>query len=276
VVAISIGALGTADGAALAQDSGGWIQDVITGCAVWSVDPPRDDEGVSWSGACDNDKASGLGVLVWWNSAGLQGRYVGEMASGKLNGEGRLFLREAETSRFNSYVGYFADNAPVGTGFLTTADGERFVGELLDGLRHLRGVILTRDGAVLRGEFLDGEGVGTLFVDYTTEEGERYAGQARNGERNGFGTLVATDGDSYAGHFRAGVPDGPGLYEGVNGERFMGDFENGKPNGFGTAIDADGNVVQGLFVDGEPDGTVVVTEPDGTQSVTTWTAGDVK
>lgn len=140
-------------------------------------------------------------------------------------------------------------------------------------MRHGKGVLLTTEGWLIKGEIKDSQGVGTLIVDYTTDEGERYFGQAENGKRDGFGILKATDDDFYTGEFADGKPDGPGIYKGKQGDRYTGDFADGKPNGFGTSIDADGNVVQGRFVNGEPEGTMLVTEPNGTQSVTTSKAG---
>jgi len=255
---------------AAAEDakSGGWIKDIVTDCAVWSTDKPGADDAVSWSGACVDEKASGRGVLVWWDEEGLLGRYTGEMDAGKLNGEGRLFLRSDDGEGFHEYMGRFSESKPVGSGFLRTAKGARFLGEVIDGVQHGKGVLLTKDGWLIKGEIKDGKGVGRLVVDYTTDEGERYLGQVENGKRNGFGILTASDEDFYAGEFSDGKPDGPGLYKGNAGDRYAGDFANGKPNGFGTSIDADGNVVQGRFVNGEPKGTMLVTEPDGTQSVT--------
>ena len=250
-----------------------WIQDAVTGCSVWSVEKPLAGEGVSWTGACADAKASGKGVLVFWNKSGLQGRYVGEMAGGKFNGEGRLFLREGETDAFNQYLGKFKDGKPADKGFLSTAEGARFYGELIDGVRHGKGTLVTREGWLVRGEIKDGEGVGTLLVNYTTEDGETYFGQVEHGERHGFGTLKATDDDFYAGGCENGVPSGPGSYKGKCGDRYTGDYVDGQPNVFGTSIDPEGNVVQGRFVNGEPDGTVLVTEPNGNQTVEKWNAG---
>ena len=249
--------------------SGGWIKDDLTNCAVWSTDKPSDDEAVSWSGACVDGKASGRGVLVWWDDDGLLGRYTGEVNEGKLNGEGRIFLRADDGENFHEYMGRFADSKPIGKGFLRTAQGARFLGEVIDGVQHGKGVLLTKDGWLIKGEIKDGKGVGTLVVDYTTEEGERYLGQVEDGKRQGFGILTARDEDFYAGEFADGKPDGPGIYKGKEGDRYTGDFADGKPNGFGTSIDANGNIVQGRFVNGEPEGTVLITVPDGTQSVTT-------
>lgn len=262
--------------AAFAEEgqSGGWIKDSVTDCAVWSTDKPGADDGVSWSGACVDGNASGRGVLVWWDDKGLAGRYAGEMDAGKLSGEGRLFLRADDAEGFHEYMGRFSESKPVGKGFLRTAKGARFLGEVIDGVQHGKGILLTKDGWLIKGEIKDGKGVGTLIVDYTTDDGERYLGQVEDGKRNGFGILTASDEDFYAGEFSDGKPDGPGLYKGKAGDRYAGDFADGKPNGFGTAIDADGNVVQGRFVNGEPEGTMLVTEPDGTQSATKSNDGD--
>lgn len=248
--------------------TGGWIKDSVTDCAAWSINKPRQDEGVSWSGSCVDGKASGRGVLIWWDQKGLVARYTGEMSAGKLSGEGRLFLRANDDNGYHEYLGRFEASKPVGTGFVRTAKGARFIGELIDGIRHGKGVLLTTEGWLIKGEIKNGQGVGTLIVDYTTEQGERYFGQVKNGKRNGFGILTAIDKDFYAGDFANGKPNGPGIYKGKQGDRYTGDFADGKPNGFGTSIDPDGNVVQGRFVNGEPVGTVLVTEPDGTQTVT--------
>jgi hypothetical protein len=247
-------------------EEGLWMADAISGCQVWSTDKPQPAEAVSWAGACMDGKASGWGVLIFWDQQGLGGRYIGEMLAGKLHGNGLLSMRDEERGGFLEYNGHFADSKPVGKGFLKLADGTQFYGELLDGARHGRGIVLTADGWLAKGEFKDGKGVGTLVVDYTAADGERYIGQAANNKRQGFGILTTPEGDFYAGRFADGLPDGPGLYKGAAGDRFEGEFKGGKPNGFGTSTDAAGNVLQGHFVDGEPVGTVLVTLPDGTQS----------
>lgn len=270
---LSAGVLMATAGTLAAEQAGGWMEDAVSGCTIWSSDAPRPEEGLSWTGACHDGKASGRGVLVWWDEKGLVGRYTGEMKGGKLDGEGRLTLRDEETDGFNEFLGRFAESRPLGNGFLTTAKGERFLGELIDGIKHTKGIVKTAEGWLMKGEFKDGHPVGRLLVDYTTEDGERYFGQVENEARHGFGVLVASDKDFYAGEFANGFPQGPGIYKGTGGDRYTGDFAEGKPNGFGTSIDAVGNVIQGRFVDGEPDGQLLVTLPDGTQTVTTWKAG---
>lgn len=253
-----------------------WMTDRVTGCQVWSAEPLTGEEGVSWTGACTDGRASGQGVLVWWDGRGQAGRYVGGMTDGRLDGQGRLFIREADGDEFHQYVGNFADGRPSGQGFLLKADGTRFVGEAIDGISHVRGIVLTSDGWLVRGEFRGEEGVGTLMVEYETPEGERYFGQAENDARHGWGVLNAPDEDFYAGHFAEGDPDGPGIYVGIGGDRYFGEFSAGRATGFGTSIDAEGNVIQGRFVEGEPQGTILVTLPDGTQEITEWSGGDAQ
>jgi hypothetical protein len=264
-----------AAGAAAAEE-GVWVTDAITGCGIWSAEAEKAGDGASWSGACQDGKATGAGVLVWWDADGLKGRYVGAMKAGRVDGDGRVMVRDGSGGGFDAYTGRFAAGAPVGEGYLVTAEGDRLVGELLDGAGHGRGLVLTAEGAVIRGEFKDGEGVGPLMVAHRTESGERYMGQAENGERHGYGMFTAVNGDFYVGRFDQGELDGPGVLQEAGGAVFLGFYSKGRANGFGSAIDADGNVVQGRFVDGEPVGAVLVTTADGMQTTLELQGGNAQ
>jgi len=262
-------------GAATAED-GYWVTDAITGCAIWSAEAETPGDGASWSGACEDGKSTGAGVLVWWDADGLKGRYVGAMKAGRVDGDGRVMVRDGSGGGFDAYTGRFAAGAPVGEGYLVTAEGDRLVGELLDGAGHVRGLLLTAEGGVLRGEFKDGKGVGSLMAAHQTESGERYMGQAENGERHGFGMFTAVNGDFYVGRFDQGELDGPGVLQEAGGAVFLGFYSQGQANGFGSAIDPDGNVVQGRFVDGEPVGVVLVTTTDGMQTTLELQGGNAQ
>jgi hypothetical protein len=261
--------------AATAED-GFWVTDAISGCAIWSAEAEKPGDGASWSGACSDGKATGAGVLVWWDAGGLKGRYVGAMKAGRVDGDGHATVRSVSDGGFDAFTGRFANGAPVGEGYLTTAKGDRLVGELLDGAEHIRGVLVTADGAVIRGEFKDGKGVGPLMVANHAAGGERYMGQAENGARHGYGLFTAANGDFYVGRFAEGALDGPGVLQETSGAIFLGFYSEGRANGFGSAIDPEGNVVQGRFVDGEPVGAVLVTTPDGTQTMLELTEGATK
>jgi hypothetical protein len=267
--------MAVAAGAATAED-GFWVKDAITGCAIWSAEAETPGDGASWSGACKDGKAAGAGVLVWWDAEGLKGRYVGAMKAGRVDGDGRVMVRDESGGGFDAYTGRFAAGAPVGEGYLVTAEGDRLVGELLDGAGHVRGLLLTAEGGVIRGEFKDGKGVGSMMAAHRTESGERYMGQAENGERHGYGMFTAVNDDFYVGHFDQGELDGPGVLHEAGGAVFLGFYREGRANGFGSAIDADGNVVQGRFVDGEPVGIVLVTTTDGLQTTLELQGGNAQ
>ena len=70
-----------------------WVTDPIGDCQVWSYGDAADKEVVSWSGSCEEGKASGRGVLVVSDPKGLLAVYDGEMHAGHGNGFGSLRFR---------------------------------------------------------------------------------------------------------------------------------------------------------------------------------------
>ena len=90
LLALAALALGAGAEPASAEE---WIADPISGCALWADDADPEREVATWSGACEKDKASGEGVLVWFKDGQLLGRYEGGMKGGKLSGRAVLFLR---------------------------------------------------------------------------------------------------------------------------------------------------------------------------------------
>ncbi len=93
----------------------GWLRDARSGCAVWDLDP-EPGWSVTWSGGCEDGKASGRGTLVWHEKGEAVIRYEGEMKDGKEHGR-RIF---------------------------TTSEGDRYEGDLRDGKEHGRGIYLGR------------------------------------------------------------------------------------------------------------------------------------
>lgn len=259
----------TAANVAVAEE-GAWMADAVTGCEIWSVEAPQADEGVTWSGACVENRASGQGSLVWWDHAGLAGTYFGDMQNGKVHGQGWLHMRD-EQGAFLQYLGGFVDGQPVGQGIVTLATGERLFGELIDGPNHTRGVSIDANGLLVRGTFKDGKGVGRIIADDVAKDGSHYLGEAENGTRNGLGLFYeADDASTYAGQFKDGEMNGVGVLRRDGEGTYMGQFAEGRQTGFGTAIGPEGNIVQGQFENGVPVGILLVTETDGTQTVIDW------
>ncbi len=254
--------------------AGFWLNDPLTGCAIWSADKPGPGESATWTGSCVDGRADGKGNLLFWDNEGILAHYDGEMRDGKVHGEGSLKFREIDPPGFASYVGTFANGQPVGEGTLISASGYRFDGELLEGTEHGKGKLTTPEGWVVQGEIKQGKVLGEGLAYYEDENKDLYFGDIENSARHGLGMLLMHTDDAYVGEFVDGSPHGSGVFEGVDGSTYLGIFANGKPNGVGTVIDAEGTSYQGRFVDGGADGQVLVTTKDGAQSIENWKNGE--
>jgi len=252
-----------------------WLTDPTTGCQVWSWDDGSAKEIISWSGACADGKAVGVGTLVATDIGGLALVFNGEMNAGKIEGFGSLKFRNEETGKYDKYLGNFEGSTPRGNGIYDSSEGWRLEGFFEGAFDSGQGTLyLDENDAVIRGEFKDGELVGEAFIFYETGEGEMYFGDMSDGARNGFGTLVHANDDSYVGEFENGMASGVGVYEYDSGALVMGEFESGSPNGVATVVDANEVSYQGVFRDGQAEGLILVTQPDGSQSIETWVNGE--
>jgi outer membrane protein OmpA-like peptidoglycan-associated protein len=252
---------------------GFWMNDKVTGCAIWSADKPEEDERASWSGACHSGMAEGKGNLLFWDGKGVLARYDGAVSAGRTHGAGAIKFRNDEATGFDSYVGKFINGSPAGKGLLVSHSGYRFEGELLDGVNHGKGKLTTPDGWEIKGEIKDGKAVGEAFAYYEDANKDLYVGDIENSKRHGFGMLMMANDDAYVGEFVEGSPSGPGMFEAASGSQYLGIFASGSPNGVGTVIDVDGTSYQGKYVNGGAEGTILVTTKDGVQTIETWKDG---
>ena len=106
-------------------NDGAWLKDPITGCGVWNSDP-RGNETISWSGECQDGKASGYGVLVWLEDGKIVGRFTGTLADGKAEGRGKLEYEVVDG--FADYNGDFRKSEMHGRGVLLFPDKSRAEG----------------------------------------------------------------------------------------------------------------------------------------------------
>ncbi len=252
-----------------------WVKDPTTDCQVWSGDDGSAKEVVSWSGACADGKAVGVGSLVATDKDGLALVFNGEMKAGKMDGWGSMKFRNDETGKYDRYIGNFENSTPKGDGIYDSSEGWRLQGYFDGAFDTGDGTLfIDKDDAVIRGEFKDGELAGDAFMYYKTKEGETYFGDIANKARDGFGTLIHANEDVYVGEFEKGVASGIGSYEYANGSIVIGQFAKGSPNGAATVIAADGVSYQGTFKDGKAEGMILVTKSDGNQSIETWVNGE--
>ena len=109
---------------------------------------------------------------------------------------------------------------------LTWPNGDRYVGEIKNGIMHGRGT-------------------------YFYSQGDQYSGEFRNGKPNGRGTFSYASGDVYTGQFLDDVMDGQGIYVYANGTQYTGEFKHGKPHGNGVYTLPDGKQFTGRWKNGE-------------------------
>ena len=105
------------------------------------------------------------------------------------------------------------------------------------------------DGDKYVGEFINGkkDGQGT----YTFADGRKYVGQWKDGKNDGQGTFTHASGDKYVGQFKDSQYSGMGTYTFADGDKYIGEFINGKQNGQGVLYNTNGAILQkGLWRDG--------------------------
>ncbi len=190
---------------AQAVNSGAWLKDPISNCAVWAAD--LKEEGViSWSGDCRDGKADGAGILSWVTNGKLARRYSGPMLGGKAQGIGALdFWMEGQ---YLHYEGSFVNSRLEGWGSVRWPDDRRLEGEF-------------KDDAL------------TGFVEYKAADGSTYTGAVKNDVADGLGHQILPGKEEYYGQFRQGKREGQGVLLLPNGDMYTGSFHNDKPNGAG-------------------------------------------
>lgn len=129
-----------------------WATDSRTGCAVWHghSNPPA-NLSVTWSGACENGRGSGPGVLQFLEDGEETARYEGPLSDGKAEGQGRFVMATGDR-----YDGDFRNGTFHGRGVLVTETGIRYEGDFENGTMHGQGVMTLPDGSRHEGRFLNG------------------------------------------------------------------------------------------------------------------------
>ncbi len=99
-------------------------------------------------------------------------------------------------------------------------DGEKYVGEMQNGLYNGWGTYYWSDGIVYEGEWVDGERNGYGVMTWT--DGDKYEGNFEDGYRHGFGTYIWSDGDKYEGMWYYGDMHGKATYTYSDGTQVTG------------------------------------------------------
>ena len=160
---------------------------------------------------------------------------------------GSAFATREELSLPNGdrYKGDVVDGVLNGTGTYIWADGDRYEGEFANDLPNGEGRYLWSDGRRYTGEFSDGKRQGRGLLIWGN--GDRYEGEFRANQIHGEGTLAWANGDRYEGGFQSNQRSGMGLMQWRSGQRYAGNFEQGTMEGQGTYDWPDGSRYSGEF-----------------------------
>jgi hypothetical protein len=227
-----------------------WVKTANQDCVVQGDEALKSNEIVSWSGSCDDGRASGVGKLEWIVDNKLAGIYEGRMAGGKLEGKGILRLEVEKGKGFDRLEGTFVAGEPEGEARYEAANGGYYLGGFKNGERH-----------------------GTGY--YKLVNGEEYYGDFVDGQREGVGFLIDSETDVYFGQFEKDQASGAGIFESSDGSSYQGKFKDNLPDGAGTYVAANGDTYQGSFKAGKADGKFLVTKANGDQAVEEQNNGEL-
>jgi len=164
------------------------------------------------------------------------------------------FLRESEEARDAARAAKFFNEYEVvnkqvkDQNTYTYPNGNKYVGDMKNGIPHGKGILTSKDG-------------------------DKYEGEFKNGTQSGIGTFTRPNGFKYVGEYRDGVANGIGTETYQSGGYYKGEFKNGKPNGKGTSDYSAGGLYEGYWKDGRENGHGILTLPDGTKYVGEWRDG---
>ena len=165
---------------------------------------------------CDHNQDSVIGILVIASPFGI-GRHVIQKALGQRNKKD--VMKKEETINYpdgNKYVGEVSDGVPNGQGTLIGSGGDEYVGEF-------------------RNAKFSGQGT------FTHADGRKYSGEWKDNQPNGHGTMNYPDVSTYVGEWKDSKWNGQGTYTWSDGTTFVGKWKDNEP-WTGTYCDKDGNV----------------------------------
>lgn len=210
------------------NQTGSWLKD--GDCALFSAGAAQGDS-VSWTGACADGFAEGIGTATFTHDGQSQSftanfvhgvipdghlitrwgqgwSYDGETVGGRFNGAGIL-----TTNTSDRFEGVWTDGKMNGFGILRRPNGERYAGDWKDDRPNGQGELRRADGTSVRGTFIDGKLDGAAMTaalkTVATADKPSAAEAASDSSGNGAGpnapfgsvsgkTLIGVDGSSIA------------------------------------------------------------------------------
>ncbi|CAD8204239.1 unnamed protein product [Paramecium pentaurelia] len=190
-----------------------------------------------------NGLPQGEGVF-WSNSQ----KYIGQWHQGKKHGIGWY-----QGIHKDYYIGQWENGRCCG--FCLHVNGQIYVGEVINDLKHGIGKEYLENGEFYSGEFRNGKLNGK--GEYYWNNGNSYQGEFENGQRNGYGIWQSKTKNGincYKGYYTDDKKCGEGRFEYSNGTVYIGNFMEDKRNGYGQIIWPDKAIYKGYWRDGLMDG----------------------
>ena len=194
-----------------------------------------------YQGKTNNVNYANLILPIFTNFAKMNFDNINELPKGKviLNYNNGNIL----------YIGDFINNKIEGIGKFIWEDGNYYIGEWKNNMKHGRGTIYYKNGTIkYEGDFINGKFEGNGI--YIFEDGGFYIGQYKNDLKHGSGKLFYEDGNlKYDGEFSNGKFEGKGKYIYDDGNYYDGQWKNGLKHGKGILYNNNGKVIyEGTFI----------------------------
>ncbi len=171
----------------------------------------------------------------------------------------------------NSPAGCKEGNCFNGYGKYQFANGNRYVGEFIDGKPHGNGILFCANGNKYLGSWQaslrQGQG------KYIFMEGHEYTGSFHRNNFHGKGKMEYANGDVYKGNWQANLPNGDGIYSFKKGGRYEGGFLEGRFHGKGIMFYKDGAKFAGHWLQSKKHGLGTYTNKNGVSQQGEWVNG---
>jgi len=166
------------------------------------------------------------------------------------------------------YEGNFVDGIRNGQGTMIFPDGAKYEGEWKDGAMHGRGIFTWPNGDKHEGEWRNNKANGQGI--YTFANGGKYEGNFVDDFRSGQGTMIFPDGAKYEGIYANHLPNGQGIFTWPNGDKYEGEWKDDKAHGQGIFTFANGDRYEGGYENGARSGQGIMEYADGAKYEGEW------
>jgi len=128
---------------------------------------------------------------------------------------------------------------------LNLQNGDKYIGEVKDGVANGVGKIYYTDGRQFFGSWENGKrnGFGTTI----TKDGVKFNGEFKNDIASGKGVLLFSDNEYYMGELTDNIITGHGTFYYKGGASYFGNFLKNKRDGFGVLVNTNNQITSGIW-----------------------------